>query len=106
MQTDTDTLHFLDDDQPVGDAKELVWRLMVVDDEPDVHRATTFALTGVKILGRPLEFLHAYSAVEAENLLKTERDVAASAAGDQYISDAGESDDFSDGTGEAGSNLY
>ena len=76
MQTDTDTLHFLDDDQPVGDAKELVWRLMVVDDEPDVHRATTFALTGVKILGRPLEFLHAYSAVEAENLLKTERDVA------------------------------
>ncbi|OYT94116.1 MAG: hypothetical protein CFE43_00660 [Burkholderiales bacterium PBB3] len=49
---------------------------MVVDDEPDVHRATTFALTGVKILGRPLEFLHAYSALEAENLLKTERDVA------------------------------
>ena len=76
MQTDTDTLHFLDDDQPSGAAKELVWRLMVVDDEPDVHRATTFALTGVKILGRPLEFLHAYSALEAENLLKTERDVA------------------------------
>ncbi|OYU43793.1 MAG: hypothetical protein CFE44_16435 [Burkholderiales bacterium PBB4] len=49
---------------------------MVVDDEPDVHRATTFALTGVKILGRPLEFLHAYSALEAESLLKTERDVA------------------------------
>ena len=76
MQTDTDTLHFLDDDQPVGSAKELVWRLMVVDDEPDVHRATTFALTGVKILGRPLEFLHAYSATEAEALLKTEQDVA------------------------------
>lgn len=76
MQTDTDTLHFLDDDQPVGSTKELVWRLMVVDDEPDVHRATTFALTGVKILGRPLEFLHAYSATEAEALLKTEQDVA------------------------------
>ncbi len=76
MQTDTDTLHFLDDDQPVGSAKELVWRLMVVDDEPDVHRATTFALTGLKILGRPLEFLHAYSATEAEALLKTEQDVA------------------------------
>lgn len=76
MQTDTDTLHFLDDDDPSGAAKELVWRLMVVDDEPDVHRATTFALTGVKILGRPLEFLHAYSASEAEALLKTEQNVA------------------------------
>ena len=76
MQTDTDTLHFLDDDEPAGTGRELVWRLMVVDDEPDVHRATTFALTGVKILGRPLEFLHAYSATEAEALLKTESDVA------------------------------
>ncbi len=76
MQTDTDTLHFLDDDQPTGATKDLVWRLMVVDDEPDVHRATTFALTGVKILGRPLEFLHAYSAIEAEALLKSEPDVA------------------------------
>ncbi len=76
MQTDTDTLHFLDDDEDAGTSKELVWRLMVVDDEPDVHRATTFALTGVKILGRPLEFLHAYSAAEAESMLKTEQDVA------------------------------
>ena len=76
MQTDTDTLHFLDDDEDAGAVKELVWRLMVVDDEPDVHRATTFALTGVKILGRPLEFLHAYSAAEAEALLKIEQDVA------------------------------
>lgn len=76
MQTDTDTLQFLEDDQPVGAAKAMVWRLMVVDDEPDVHRATTFALTGVKILGRPLEFLHAYSALEAEALLTSERDVA------------------------------
>ena len=76
MSTDTDTLHFLDDDDDAGSVKELVWRLMVVDDEPDVHRATTFALTGVKILGRPLEFLHAYSAAEAEALLKTEQNVA------------------------------
>ena len=76
MQTDTDTLLFLEDDDSGGVAKELVWRLMVVDDEPDVHRATAFALTGVKILGRPLEFLHAYSATEAEALLRSERDVA------------------------------
>lgn len=76
MPTDADTLHFLEDDGGTGVEKDLVWRLMVIDDEPDVHRATTFALAGVKILGRSLEFLHAYSAQEAIGLLRTERDVA------------------------------
>lgn len=76
MPPDADTLHFLEDDGGSGVSKELVWRLMVVDDEPDVHRATTFALAGVKILGRSLQFLHAYSAKEATQLLRTEEDVA------------------------------
>ena len=74
--TDSDTLHFLEDEAVSGSAKELVWRLLVVDDEPDVHRATTFALAGVRILGRALQFLHAYSASEATQILNTERDVA------------------------------
>lgn len=76
MPTDSDTLHFLEDESDGGISKELVWRLMVIDDEPDVHRATTFALAGVKILGRSLQFLHAYSAAEATQLLRTEKDVA------------------------------
>jgi diguanylate cyclase (GGDEF)-like protein len=76
MHTDTDTLHFLDDEGEAGVAAGLVWRLMVIDDEPDVHRATTFALAGVKILGRSLQFLHAYSAAEATQLLRTEPEVA------------------------------
>ncbi len=76
MNTDTDTLDFLDDESDTGVAKELVWRLMIVDDEPDVHRATTFALSGIRILGRSLQFLHAYSAMEATTLLQSETDVA------------------------------
>jgi diguanylate cyclase (GGDEF)-like protein len=76
MHTDTDTLHFLDDESETGAITGLVWRLMVIDDEPDVHRATTFALAGVKILGRSLEFLHAYSASEAAQMLRTEPEVA------------------------------
>lgn len=76
MHTDTDTLHFLDDESDTAVAAGLVWRLMVIDDEPDVHRATTFALAGVQILGRPLQFLHAYSATEATALLASEPDVA------------------------------
>lgn len=76
MSIDHDVIHFLDDENDTVAARELVWRLMVIDDEPDVHRATTFALSGVKILGRPLEFLHAYSAVDAVEQLTREKDVA------------------------------
>ena len=52
------------------------WRLLIVDDEPDVHRATVFALNDVKILGRALEFFDAYSAKEAQDILRTESDIA------------------------------
>lgn len=76
MDADTDTLHFLEDESEASTAREMVWRVMVVDDEPDVHRATTFALSGIKVLGRSLEFLHAYSASEASAMLKSEADVA------------------------------
>lgn len=76
MDVESDALHFLDDDVDGSCAKEPVWRLMVIDDEPDVHRATTFALSGVKILGRKLEFVHAYSAEEATELLRKEQEIA------------------------------
>jgi len=76
MHTDLDTLHFLEDESHTEEAREQFWRLMVIDDEPDVHRATTFALSGVKILGRSLQFLHAYSAIEASALLRSESDIA------------------------------
>ncbi len=72
----TDRLDFVDADSPGHDAQRPAWRLLIVDDEPDVHRATTFALADVTILGRPLEFLHAYSALEATGILQREKEVA------------------------------
>ena len=76
MHTESDTLHFLDDEGDPEAAREAVWRLLIIDDEPDVHRATTFALSGVKILNRSLQFLHAYSAAEADRILRNETDIA------------------------------
>ncbi len=52
------------------------WRILIVDDDPDVHQATIYALQGIAILDRPLEFLHAYSALEAVELLRHEHNVA------------------------------
>lgn len=59
---------------PVG--KPPVWRILITDDEQDVHSATAFALRNTKILGRRLEFLHANSAEEALKILRTEEDIA------------------------------
>lgn len=52
------------------------WRIMIIDDDPDVHSATTFALGSLEIQHRPLSFLHAYSAAEARDILQNESDIA------------------------------
>jgi diguanylate cyclase (GGDEF)-like protein len=53
-----------------------VWRVMIVDDDADVHAATEFALGNVDMQSRRLEFLHAYSATDARALLEREKDIA------------------------------
>lgn len=73
--TDSDALIFVDDDASQKETGP-VWRLLIVDDEPDVHHATRLALHGVSLFSRPLEFLHAYSAAEAAEVLRRERDIA------------------------------
>ncbi|MFV1849790.1 MAG: hypothetical protein ACFHHU_16760 [Porticoccaceae bacterium] len=52
------------------------WKVLVVDDDVDVHEATEFTLSSVKILGRPLKLLHAVSADEALNYLQVVPNVA------------------------------
>jgi len=52
------------------------WRILVVDDDPEVHVVTELALRGVTFLERPIEFLHAHSAAAAAELLAREGDIA------------------------------
>ncbi len=52
------------------------WRVLIVDDEREVHSATLFALKGLIVAGRPLAFLHAYSAAEARGIMGSTPDVA------------------------------
>ena len=52
------------------------WCVLVVDDDPEVHTATRFALSSIIILDRPLRLLHAYSAETARTLLSKESKVA------------------------------
>ncbi|MEN3110401.1 response regulator [Uliginosibacterium paludis] len=63
---------FQDEPAPEDRAMESIqpWTLLIVDDEPQVHEATTLTLRRIRIGGRPLEFLHAYSAAGAEALIR------------------------------------
>ncbi len=75
-----DSLVFLDEaplTPPAGNhANPSGWRVLIVDDDADVHSTTTFALAGLEVQDRPLEFLHAYSAGEARALLEREAGIA------------------------------
>lgn len=73
-----DALVILDDER--GDAFDRTaaprWRVLIADDDREVHEATIFALANVVIEERRLEFLHAYSARETEALLRAQGDIA------------------------------
>ncbi len=64
----------LRDDEPVAlAADETPWRVLIVDDDEQVHQVTRFALQGSRVLGRPLHFDSAFSADEARALLAQSR---------------------------------
>jgi diguanylate cyclase (GGDEF)-like protein len=78
MHNDDDHLALVEDppDRHSAPADEAAWTLLIVDDDADVHHATEFALHDLRVLGRPLAFLHAFSAAEALAVLERHRDVA------------------------------
>ena len=52
------------------------WKILIVDDEPDVHSMTRLALRDVVYRGRPLALYSAYSASEGYALLEKHPDTA------------------------------
>jgi response regulator RpfG family c-di-GMP phosphodiesterase len=52
------------------------WKVLLVDDEPDIHNITKLTLTRFRLDGRALTFLHAYSGAEAKEILARENDIA------------------------------
>ncbi|MDB5916968.1 MAG: hypothetical protein JWR40_1202 [Massilia sp.] len=78
VKDDHDDLVFLEEQVVPGAAsvEAAVWRVMIVDDDEDVHSTTTFALGNLDMQHRPLEFVHAYSAAQAREMLRHENDIA------------------------------
>lgn len=56
--------------------EEVPWRVLIVDDDVDVHVVTRFSLRNVTYLGRRLKLFHAYTAKEAYGVLRDTPDIA------------------------------
>eukprot|EP01114_Cavostelium_apophysatum_P021197 TRINITY_DN7326_c0_g1_i1.p1 TRINITY_DN7326_c0_g1~~TRINITY_DN7326_c0_g1_i1.p1 ORF type:complete len:503 (+),score=143.49 TRINITY_DN7326_c0_g1_i1:192-1700(+) len=52
------------------------WKVLLVDDEPDIHDITKLTLSRFRLDGRALHFVHAYSGAEAKEVLAREKDIA------------------------------
>lgn len=52
------------------------WKILIADDEEEVHKVTQLALTEFLHCSRPLEFLHAYTGAEAVAQMAAHPDVA------------------------------
>lgn len=75
--TDDDFL-FIDDsdedeiiEEPIGEP----WKVLIVDDDPEIHSVTQLALSDLMVLGRRLEYLHAYSGQDACQIIAEHDDM-------------------------------
>jgi len=72
----SDEIYFSDEDEttlkPSSPIAEIGWKVVIVDDEPDVHRATRLALKNFQFEGKPLTFFSAYSGEEGKRLITTD----------------------------------
>jgi signal transduction histidine kinase/CheY-like chemotaxis protein len=59
-----------------SDTGRSAWKVLVVDDEPDVHAITRLSLKNFNFADRGVEFLDAMSGKEAESILKNTPDIA------------------------------
>ncbi len=79
--SNADTLRLVEDAPPPGqtdrDGRLRSWKLIVADDEPDVHEITQTVLSGLKVAGRSVTALSAYSGEEAIAMLRDNPDTAA-----------------------------
>jgi diguanylate cyclase (GGDEF)-like protein len=74
----SDDFLFIDDsdedeilDSTTGDT----WKVLIVDDDPEIHSVTQLALSDLVVLGRHLEYLHAYSGKDACKLIEENEDI-------------------------------
>ena len=76
---DDDTLCFDTEDEITESTPEEdldKYKLLIVDDEQEIHSMTKLVLDGYRYMGKGLEFISAYTGQEARDLLLQEEEIA------------------------------
>ncbi|MES2902506.1 MAG: DUF3369 domain-containing protein [Pseudomonadota bacterium] len=82
LSADADDNWLLDEDDDIEGAgkqsaiDQRLWRVLIVDDDVDVHAVTRLALRNVSFKGRELELFSAYSGAEGYQILRDTTDIA------------------------------
>ncbi len=72
---ESDDLLFTEDESEPPQPEES-WKILIVDDDAEVHNVTRLALKNFTFEGKALKFINAYSGQEAKELIQTHPDVA------------------------------
>ncbi|MBR8835003.1 MAG: hybrid sensor histidine kinase/response regulator [Stigonema ocellatum SAG 48.90 = DSM 106950] len=75
-EIDDDVLVFEDNTDAIQLEEGTAWKIMIVDDDPEVHQATTLALKNFTFEGKTLNFIFAHSGKEAKQLIESHPDTA------------------------------
>lgn len=75
-RNDDELLTFAAGDDLVTEVDCSPWKILVVDDEDEIHKVTRLALSSFSVLGRPLQLYDAYTGRESIEIMRREPDIA------------------------------
>lgn len=76
MMGNDDQFLFSDHEEESEIEERETWKVLIVDDDADIHKVTQFVLNDFEYLGRKLNFVNAYSAAEAKEVFVEHDDIA------------------------------
>jgi response regulator RpfG family c-di-GMP phosphodiesterase len=74
--SEEDELLFADEDVVENELSESKWKVLIVDDESEIHNVTKLVLNDFEFDGKGLEFLSTYTAEETKKVLSNTNDIA------------------------------
>lgn len=72
----SDDFLFAEEPEAINEMLNGSWKVLIVDDEPEVHAVTKLALSDFTFQNKNLAFFSAYSGIEAKELIKQHPDTA------------------------------
>lgn len=76
FDADDENLIFIEEDEPEPKTLESSWKVLIVDDEVEIHHITKLALKEFLFENKSITFVSAYSGKEAKEIIKENQDIA------------------------------